>query len=90
MSLLWRRMSGGSIHPGRFISHVLSRNVRTEWDLIEQLFNSTEKRLAQTLLLLACYGKQEKPRQVVPKTSRAALSKIVGTTASRGDFVLQN
>ena len=64
----------------RFISHMLSRNVRIEQDLIDQLFNSSEKRLARALLLLARYGKQVKPRQVVAKISQETLSEIVGTT----------
>ena len=54
----------------RFIAHMLSRNVRIEQDLIDQLFNSSEKRLARALLLLARYGKQDKPRQVVPRSPR--------------------
>ena len=54
----------------RFIAHMLSRNVRIEQDLIDQLFNSSEKRLARALLLLARYGKQDKPRQVVPRSRR--------------------
>jgi CRP/FNR family transcriptional regulator, cyclic AMP receptor protein len=72
----------------RFIAHMLSRNVRVEQDLIDQLFNSSEKRLARTLLLLARYGKQEKPRQVVPKISQETLSKMVGTTRSRVNFFM--
>src|SRR5206468_6945008 len=54
----------------RFISHMLSRNIRIEEDLIDQLFNSSEKRLARTLLLLARYGKQDKPARVVPQISQ--------------------
>ncbi len=72
----------------RFIAHMLSRNTRIEQDLIDQLFNSSEKRLARTLLLLARYGKQEKPRQVVPKISQDTLSKMVGTTRSRVNFFM--
>jgi CRP/FNR family transcriptional regulator, cyclic AMP receptor protein len=53
----------------RFISHMLARNIRIEEDLIDQLFNSSEKRLARTLLLLARYGKRDKPVRVVPKIS---------------------
>ena len=55
---------------GRFISHMLARNIRIEEDLIDQLFNSSEKRLARTLLLLARYGKQDRPASVVPKSHR--------------------
>jgi CRP/FNR family transcriptional regulator, cyclic AMP receptor protein len=72
----------------RFIAHMLSRNVRIEQDLIDQLFNSSERRLARTLLLLARYGAQEKPRQVVPKISQETLSKMVGTTRSRVNFFM--
>ena len=72
----------------RFISHMLSRNIRIEEDLLDQLFNSSEKRLARTLLLLARYGKQDKPTRTVPKISQATLAKIVGTTRSRVNFFL--
>ena len=72
----------------RFIAHMLSRNVRIEQDLIDQLFNSSEKRLARALLLLARYGEQEKPRQVVPKISQETLSEMVGTTRSRVNFFM--
>src|SRR6476469_4060260 len=60
----------------RFIAHMLSRHVRIEQDLIDQLFNSSEKRLARALLLLARYGKQEKPRPVVAKISQTTLSEM--------------
>ena len=72
----------------RFIAHMLSRNVRIEQDLIDQLFNSSEKRLARALLLLARYGKQDKPRQIVPKISQETLSEMVGTTRSRVNFFM--
>ena len=72
----------------RFIAHMLSRNVRTEQDLIDQLFNSSERRLARALLLLARYGKQVKPRQVVAKISQETLSEMVGTTRSRVNFFM--
>jgi len=74
----------------RFISHMLSRNIRIEEDLIDQLFNSSEKRLARTLLLLARYGKQDKPARVVPKISQETLAEMVGTTRSRVNFFLNN
>ena len=67
----------------RFITYMLSRNLRTEQDLIDQLFNSTEKRLARTLLLLARYGKQDQPEAVVPKVSQEVLAEMIGTTRSR-------
>ena len=72
----------------RFISHMLSRNIRIEEDLIDQLFNSSEKRLARTLLLLAQYGTQAEPTRVVPKISQETLAEMVGTTRSRVNFFL--
>ena len=72
----------------RFISHMLARNIRIEEDLIDQLFNSSEKRLARTLLLLARYGTQDKPVRVVPKISQTTLAEMVGTTRSRVNFFL--
>jgi CRP-like cAMP-binding protein len=72
----------------RFISHMLSRNIRIEEDLIDQLFNSSEKRLARTLLLLARYGKQDEPVRAVPVVSQETLAKMVGTTRSRVNFFL--
>jgi CRP/FNR family cyclic AMP-dependent transcriptional regulator len=67
----------------RFISYMLSRNIRVEEDLVDQLFNSTEKRLARTLLLLARYGKENQPQKVVPKISQEVLAEMIGTTRSR-------
>ena len=72
----------------RFIAHLLSRNIRIEEDLIDQLFNSSEKRLARTLLLLARYGKRQKPIRTVPKISEETLAEMVGTTRSRVNFFL--
>ena len=72
----------------RFIAHMLSRNIRIEEDLIDQLFNSAEKRLARTLLLLARYGKQDQPVRVVPKLSQETLAEMIGTTRSRVNFFL--
>ncbi len=72
----------------RFIAHMLARNIRIEEDLIDQLFNSSEKRLARALLLLARYGKQDKPIRVVPKVSQATLAEMIGTTRSRVNFFL--
>jgi CRP-like cAMP-binding protein len=72
----------------RFISHMLTRKIRTEEDLIDQLFNSSEKRLARALLLLARYGKQDRPIRVVPKVSQETLAEMVGTTRSRVNFFL--
>ena len=64
----------------RFVAYMLSRNIRIEQDLIDQLFNSSEKRLARTLLLLARYGKQEQPQKMVPKISQETLAEMIGTT----------
>src|ERR1700676_490437 len=67
----------------RFISYMLLRNIRIEEDLIDQLFNSTEKRLARTLLLLARYGAQGHPENVLPKVSQETLAEMIGTTRTR-------
>jgi len=72
----------------RFISYMLSRNIRIEEDLVDQLFNSSEKRLARTLLLLARYGTQDKPQRVLPKISQEMLAEMVGTTRSRVNFFM--
>ena len=72
----------------RFIAHMLARNIRIEEDLIDQLFNSSEKRLARALLLLARYGKVDKPVRVVPKISQETLAEMIGTTRSRVNFFL--
>jgi CRP-like cAMP-binding protein len=66
-----------------FISYMLARNIRIEADLVDQLFNSTEKRLARALLLLARYGKQDLPQRVLPKISQETLAETIGTTRSR-------
>jgi len=67
----------------RFITYMLARNIRVEADLIDQLFNSTEKRLARTLLLLARYGQNDQPQQVLQKVSQETLAEMIGTTRSR-------
>jgi CRP-like cAMP-binding protein len=71
-----------------FISHVLTRNIRIEEDLIDHLFNSSEKRLARTLLLLARYGKEDQPQGVLPKLSQETLAEMIGTTRSRVNFFM--
>jgi CRP/FNR family cyclic AMP-dependent transcriptional regulator len=71
-----------------FLRYVLSRNIRIEEDLVDQLFNSSEKRLARVLLLLANFGKEGKPEPVIPKMSQATLAEIVGTTRSRVSFFM--
>jgi CRP/FNR family cyclic AMP-dependent transcriptional regulator len=72
----------------RFIAHMLSRNIRIEEDLVDQFFNSSEKRLARTLLLLARYGKQDTPERAVPKISQETLAEMVGTTRGRVNFFM--
>jgi CRP/FNR family transcriptional regulator, cyclic AMP receptor protein len=72
----------------RFIAHMLARNIRIEEDLVDQLFNSSEKRLARTLLLLARYGKEETTLRVLPKLSQETLAEMVGTTRSRVNFFM--
>ena len=72
----------------RFLSHMLARNIRIEEDLVDQLFNSSEKRLARALLLLARYGEHEKPQRVLPKLSQELLAEMVGTTRSRVNFFM--
>jgi CRP/FNR family cyclic AMP-dependent transcriptional regulator len=73
----------------RFITHMLARNIRIEEDLIDQLFNSSEKRLARTLLLLARYGKHDRPVREVPTISQSTLAEMVGTTRSRVNFFMK-
>ena len=70
------------------LHHLLSRNIRIEEDLVDQLFNSSEKRLARVLLLLANFGKEGKPEPVIPKISQETLAEIVGTTRSRVSFFM--
>ena len=72
----------------RFIEYMLARNIRIEEDLVDQLFNSSEKRLARTLLLLARYGKEDKPQGILPKLSQEMLAEMIGTTRSRVNFFM--
>ena len=72
----------------RFITFMLARNIRIEEDLVDQLFNSSEKRLARTLLLLARYGQEDTPQKVLPKISQEMLAEMVGTTRSRVNFFM--
>jgi CRP-like cAMP-binding protein len=71
-----------------FLTYLLSRNIRYEQDLVDQLFNSSEKRLARILLLLAHFGKEGEARTVVPKISQETLAEMVGTTRSRINFFM--
>jgi CRP-like cAMP-binding protein len=72
----------------RFITFMLARNIRIEEDLVDQLFNSSEKRLARTLLLLARYGEEDTPHKTLPKISQEMLAEMVGTTRSRVNFFM--
>jgi CRP/FNR family transcriptional regulator, cyclic AMP receptor protein len=72
----------------RFITFMLGRNIRIEEDLVDQLFNSSEKRLARTLLLLARYGREDEPHGVLPKVSQEMLAEMIGTTRSRVNFFM--
>ncbi len=78
-----RVLHGEHEFSDRFIAHMLARNIRVEADLVDQLFNSTEKRLARTLLLLARYGTSGNPQKTLPKVSQEMLAEIIGTTRSR-------
>ena len=71
-----------------FIAHLLSRAIRVEADLVDQLFNSSEKRLARLLLLLANFGKEEKPEPILAKISQETLAEMIGTTRSRVSFFM--
>ena len=73
----------------RFIAHMLARNIRIEEDLVDQLFNSSEKRLARTLLLLARYGKHDQAIRDVPPVSQETLAEMIGTTRSRVNFFMK-
>jgi CRP/FNR family transcriptional regulator, cyclic AMP receptor protein len=72
----------------QFIAFMLARNIRIEEDLIDQLFNSSEKRLARTLLLLARYGKEDRPHGVIPPVSQETLAEMIGTTRPRVNFFM--
>jgi CRP-like cAMP-binding protein len=73
---------------GMFIAHLLARAIRVEADLVDQLFNSSEKRLARLLLLLANFGKDEKPEPILAKISQETLAEMIGTTRSRVSFFM--
>jgi CRP/FNR family cyclic AMP-dependent transcriptional regulator len=78
-----RVLHGEHEFSDRFIAYMLVRNIRVEADLVDQLFNSTEKRLARTLLLLASYGAADEPGKKIPKVSQEMLAEMIGTTRSR-------
>jgi CRP/FNR family transcriptional regulator, cyclic AMP receptor protein len=83
-----RVLHGEHEFSDRFIAYMLARNARVEEDLIDQLFNSSEKRLARTLLLLARYGGEGHPQKVLPKVSQEMLAEMIGTTRSRVNFFM--
>jgi CRP-like cAMP-binding protein len=83
-----RLLHGEHGFSDRFIAYMLARNIRVEADLVDQLFNSTEKRLARALLLLARYGKPGNPQKVLPKVSQEMLAEIIGTTRPRVNFFM--
>jgi len=83
-----RVLHGEHQFSDRFIAYVLARNIRVEEDLIDQLFNSSEKRLARTLLLLARYGAPGDPQKTLPKVSQEMLAEMIGTTRSRVNFFM--
>jgi CRP/FNR family cyclic AMP-dependent transcriptional regulator len=85
---MFRVLHQESAFSDRFITYMLQRNVRIEEDLIDQLFNSSEKRLARALLLLARYGKQDKPQRLLPKIPQETLAEMIGTTRSRVNFFM--
>ena len=83
-----RVLHGEHEFSDRFIAYVLARNLRVQQDLIDQLFNSSEKRLARTLLLLARYGAPGQPQKALPKISQETLAEMIGTTRSRVNFFM--
>jgi CRP/FNR family transcriptional regulator, cyclic AMP receptor protein len=83
-----RQLHAAPAFSDRFLTHMLTRNIRIEEDLIDQLFNSTEKRLARTLLLLARYGEPEASHRALPRLSQEVLAEMVGTTRSRVNFFM--
>jgi CRP-like cAMP-binding protein len=83
-----RHLQARPAFADRFLTHMLTRNIRIEEDLIDQLFNSSEKRLARTLLLLARYGEPGASHRALPRVSQELLAEMVGTTRSRVNFFM--
>ena len=83
-----RQLHAQPAFADQFLKHMLTRNIRIEEDLIDQLFNSSEKRLARTLLLLARYGQPEISHRALPRVSQETLAEMVGTTRSRVNFFM--
>jgi len=87
-SVMTKTLRDEPLFSARFIEHLLKRNIRIEEDLIDQLFNSSEKRLARILLLLANFGKEGEPTEVITQVSQEMLAEMIGTTRSRVSFFL--
>ena len=85
---MMRQLASDRAFADRVFRDLLSRNIRLEEDLIDQLFNSTEKRLARTLLLLARFGEPDAPNRAVPKVSQEMLAEMIGTTRTRVNFFM--
>jgi CRP/FNR family cyclic AMP-dependent transcriptional regulator len=83
-----RQLRSKPAFADRFLTHMLTRNIRIEEDLIDQLFNSSEKRLARTLMLLARYGEPEASHRALPRVSQEMLAEMIGTTRSRVNFFM--
>jgi CRP/FNR family transcriptional regulator, cyclic AMP receptor protein len=83
-----RQLHAQPAFADRFLAHMLTRNIRIEEDLIDQLFNTSEKRLARTLLLLARYGEPEASHRALPRVSQELLAEMIGTTRSRVNFFM--
>ncbi len=86
--LMFRLLQDDRTFSALFLAHMLARNVRIQEDLVDQLFNSSEKRLARVLLLMAHFGKEGKPEEVIPKISQETLAEMIGTTRSRVSFFM--
>lgn len=87
-SAMMRVLSDEPAFSGVFLAYILSRNIRVEADLVDHLFNSSEKRLARLLLLLAHFGKDSKAEVILPKMSQETLAEMIGTTRSRVSFFM--
>jgi CRP-like cAMP-binding protein len=83
-----RLMHENKLFSEQFVAHLLARNIRVEADLVDHLFNSSEKRLARVLLILANYGKEGKPEPIIPTISQETLAEMIGTTRSRVSFFM--
>ena len=84
-----RRLHDDQEFSERFTAHLLARNIRVEADLVDQLFNSSEKRLARLLLILANFGKEGRPEAIIPPISQETLAEMIGTTRSRVSFFMK-